>query len=189
MQTWWIEPVVLFKRLVSVVTDENSFHLQQRNPHDSELHAWPGWQNRRCVRIFRLIHLPVTSITFYSRTDISIPPLHFLFFFFLSFCFFTLKVVSTLTHNLAWNIAQQLFTELQNKLTDWSTHNISHCPMFILVVLFRNKPTTKCKHEKNKSNKQKKQFCINVNRFVPPPCHWTLSANCTITLTSVFFFF
>lgn len=45
--------------------------------------------------------------------------------------FFSLKVfVSTLNHNLAWNIAQQLFTELQktNNLTD--LHTISHIVPF-----------------------------------------------------------
>lgn len=47
--------------------------------------------------------------------------------------------MSTLNHNLAWNIAQQLFTELQkrnNNLTD--LHTISHIlQCLILVVLLK----------------------------------------------------
>lgn len=95
--------------------------------------------------------------------------------------------VSTLNHDLAWNIAQQLFTELQktNDL-DWSTHNIiiiiiiSHRPVLkFLVVLFKKekvKPPTKCKHEGK-----------NIYRvwmlIVPPPStcctttFWVFSSN------------
>ena len=71
---------------------------------------------------------------------------------FLIFCwffiFFYLKSISPLNNNLALNIAQQLYTELQERNND--LHTISHIlPCFILVVLFKiKKPALKFKHKK-----------------------------------------
>lgn len=123
------------QRAVLVVSDETN-HGQQRNPHDSELHAWPGVQDGRCPEhIFRLLHLTVTLITFCSENVVV--------FLFVCLFFVTEGLVSTLNHNLVWSIAQQLFTELQNKQSDCSTHNISHHPVLFLVVLFGKKKKKK----------------------------------------------
>lgn len=87
----------------------NNNHVEQRNPHTSELHAWPGLRDSRRPES---IHLTVTSITFFVP-DFTPSILVGLFLN------FSLKVrVNTKNHNLAWNIAQQLFTELQ-KRTIW----------------------------------------------------------------------
>lgn len=74
----------------------------------------------------------------------------------------SLTSVSTLNHNLGWNIAQQLFTQSQknkqtNNLTDLHTptHIFPPLPLVVLV-------TTECKHEKN-------NYIINGVRFVPRP--------------------
>lgn len=124
-QSWRKEPIALFKRLVSVASDE-TITTYNKETHTT-LNCMPD-QGYRTEDVPRTSSDSTTSavilITSCSRfTDV--------FSRFVGVFVFLKRFVSTLNHNLAWNIAQQLFTELQNKQSDWSTHNISHCPVCI----------------------------------------------------------
>lgn len=141
----------------------NNNHIQ-RNPHNSELHAWPGLQDgRRPERVFRLPHRAVTLIMSCSRfTDVF--ACFFFFGVFSVFVLFSLKVcVNTKSQSSLEYCSAAIYRIAKtNNLTD--LHTTSHIvPCLFLVVLFKKEHTTKCKHDK------KKLVCINVNRSVPVP--------------------
>lgn len=103
---------------VCVVSDETTKPLTTKKSHTTlKLHAWPGARDGRWA-----LH--------HSRTHLQTPPPppncdlhHFLFFVDPNWCSLnsSLVFVSTLNHDLAWSIAQQLFTQLQNKQSDFYT--------------------------------------------------------------------